>query len=308
MRPNFDTMYSFAVIDVSEDDQTVTLVMPTNEDGEDRYQSALVISEEHWLPLIAEEPGTYKLTKESVGTPFCFLIIRTQVNMNDPNDILKVQKMQQRLKLSVSNESCNKPYIPSNLWDKEEVLSMRAYYEKYFVSHDEITSENMFGPKNCWPLLNHNCGSAVGWGKLFIAVDNHTCLYHSTMLVYAHTGGFPKEQAAYPQISVSDNSGTGRFKITLKDVPIKVFWSVTVYDNKGYVSTKDGDVYNINSAFAVANDDSSYTIHFGNDYDKNVTTNVMNIMKGWNITLRLYQPSSAYFDGKWKLPELVKDE
>merc|ERR1712232_1498626 len=128
------------------------------------YQSALVISEEHWIPLIAEEPGSYELTQESVGTPWCMIIMRTQVNMNDPADLKLANGMQQKITLDMKLEGSGKPYTPSNKWDMEEILDMRAYYEKLTNAHEEITSENMFGAKGSWPLLNHNCGTAFGWG------------------------------------------------------------------------------------------------------------------------------------------------
>jgi len=301
MRPNFDTLYSFAIVDLSHPDSMATLILPSKStdsntsSGGERYQSALVISEEHWTPLIAEVPGTYTLTRETVGTPYCMIGMRTQVNMNSPDDLAKAHQLQAGLKLTVTGSDPLVGYLPSHTWDMEEILSMRAHYEKVVQQHPEITSENMFGPKNCWPLLNHNCGTAYGWG------------------------GFPKEQAVYPQIPVPDSAiaGDGRYILTMKNVPIQAtaFWSITVYDEQGYVSTKEGTVYNINSAFAVAdntngnNKNKSYTIHFGNDYDKDVVPkNVINIMPGWNITVRLYQPTTDYFDGTWKLPELVSEE
>ena len=60
--------------------------------------------------------------------------------------------------------------------------------------------------------------------------------------------------------------------------------------------------YNINSAFAVANADGSYTIHFGGDTN---AVNYMDIYEGWNIALRIYEPTEAYFSGEWEMPELV---
>jgi hypothetical protein len=43
------------------------------------------------------------------------------------------------------------------------------------------------------------------------------------------------------------------------------------------------------------------TIHFGGD--KNAK-NYMETFDGWNFTLRLYEPTKAYFDGTWVKPEL----
>ena len=43
---------------------------------------------------------------------------------------------------------------------------------------------------------------------------------------------------------------------------------------------------------------SVYIILYLND------SNYMETFKGWNFTLRLYQPTEAYFNGKWTKPEL----
>lgn len=96
----------------------------------------------------------------------------------------------------------------------------------------------------------------------------------------------------------STRSKSFRPVTTLKDVPAGAFWSVTVYDAEGY---PQGDSYNINSAFAVADEDGSYTIHFGGAKD---AVNYMDIFEGWNLALRIYEPTEAYFKGEWVMPEL----
>ena len=58
MRINFDTQYSFAVLDLTDD---ATLIMP---ETNGRYQSAWIITEEHYNPLAFNKPGKYKITKK----------------------------------------------------------------------------------------------------------------------------------------------------------------------------------------------------------------------------------------------------
>ena len=88
--------------------------------------------------------------------------------------------------------------------------------------------------------------------------------------------------------------------LTLKDVPSdpRAFWSVTVYDQKGFAT---GESYNINSAFAKKNGNGEYVIHLGGDKSQD---NYLDIYPGWNVALRIYSPTEAYFDGSWTPPQL----
>ena len=61
------------------------------------------------------------------------------------------------------------------------------------------------------------------------------------------------------------------------------------------------DIYNINSQFAVPNEDDSVTIHFGGDENAD---NHMDIFEGWDFALRIYELTEAYLNGEWALPEL----
>ena len=135
MRINFDTFYSFAVLDLEED---AILTMPeTNE----RYQSAWVISEEHYNPGAFNKPGEHKITKEWVGTRYVVIVMRTQVNVNDPEDIKKANALQDKLELTQKKKGS---YVPSHNWDMDEILAMRA---KYMEIGNNMSTSDMFGKK-----------------------------------------------------------------------------------------------------------------------------------------------------------------
>ncbi|MCK9271495.1 MAG: DUF1254 domain-containing protein [Bacteroidales bacterium] len=262
MRVNFDTQYSYVVLDLTED---AVLNMP---ETNGRYQSAWFITEEHYNPMAITEPGEYTISQEQTGSKYVMILVRTQVNMKDAADIAIVSKLQDQLKLSQNDRGT---YTASFRWDMNEILAMRKKYQELAVAKG-ITSEMMFGKKGEVSLENHNCGTACGWG------------------------GLTKEQAVYPNY-LPEN--THPATLTLIDVPVDAFWSVTIYDQDGF---PQGDIYNINSAFAKANNDGAVIIHFGGDENAD---NYMDIFEGWNFTLRLYLPTEEYFNGTWTKPELI---
>jgi len=261
MRINFDTLYSFAIVDLTED---AVLTMP---ETNGRYQSAWFITDEHYNPMAFIEPGTYTLTQEDMGSRYIMIGIRTQVNVADPADLAIVHEFQDQLILEQKDTG---EFVPSADWDMEEVLAMRAKYQE-LAEAEGLVSEQVFGKKGEVPLKEHNAGAAMGWG------------------------GLTAERAVYPNIFPESAEPQS---LTLIDVPAGAFWSVTVYDADGF---PQGDVYNINSAFAVPEDDGSFIIHFGGDKG---AVNYMDIFENWNVSLRIYEPTEAYFSGEWVMPEL----
>jgi len=263
MRINFDTIYSWLVLDLSED---ATIIMP---DVDGRYQTAWVISEEHYNPFAFDKQGEYLLTKENVDTDYAIIVFRTQANVEDPKDMEAAHKAQDDIAVKQKSKGT---YVASNQWDMDDILAWRAKYQK--IQKDKgIIPENMFGKKGERTLEEHNVGTAFGWG------------------------GFTKEQAVYPIYYPEKNQP---YTFTVKDTPVNAFWSITVYNKEGFAQT---DTYNINSQFAKKNKDGSVTIHFGGDPKAD---NYMETFEGWNFALRLYQPTEDYFNGNWKKPELVQ--
>lgn len=262
LRPNFDTLYSFAVLDLN---QPATVVLPDT----DRYQILEVVDEEHWIPLISDKPGSYTLTKKEMGSRYVFAFVRTQVNMQDPEDLKQAAAVQDQIQLK---QAASGVFISPNKYDMNAILAMRADYNRR-RQPEGISSELAFGKKGEISGEMRNFGVAVGWG------------------------GLPKQGAVYPFPDVVNS--TLPQTLTLKNVPNdpRAFWSVTVYDAEGFAT---GESYNINSAFAKPNEKGDYVIHVGGDPTQD---NFLDIYPGWNAAIRIYSPTEAYFDGSWTSPQ-----
>ena len=262
LRPNFDTLYSFAVLDL---EQPATVVLPDT----DRYQILEVVDDEHWIPLISDKPGRYTLTKEAMGSRYVFAFVRTQVNMQDPEDLKQAAAVQDQIQLE---QTAPGVFVSPNKFDQQAILAMRADYNNR-RQPEGITSEMAFGKKGEISKEMRNFGVAIGWG------------------------GLPKQGAVYPFPNVVNSIEPQT--LTLKNVPNdpRAFWSVTVYDAEGFSTGKN---YNINSAFAKANDQGEYIIHIGGDKNQD---NYLDIYSGWNAAIRIYSPTEAYFNGSWISPQ-----
>jgi hypothetical protein len=155
LRPNFDTLYSFAILDLST---SAMVVLPET----DRYQILEVIDEDHWIPLVSDKPGRYELSKDSVGSQYAYVIVRTQVNMQDPADLKEAAMVQAQIKLDQSRAG---EFVSDNKYDMQEILAIRAEYNKR-MQPEGVTSEMAFGQKGEISEEMRNFGVAVGWGGL----------------------------------------------------------------------------------------------------------------------------------------------
>jgi hypothetical protein len=111
----------------------------------------------------------------------------------------------------------------------------------------------------------------------------------------------PAKAASYLVDSVKQNDGKTPHSVTVKDVPVDAFWSITVYNADGYLEANDLGLNSYNNFSAQPNEDGSYTIHFGGD-PKSV--NYLPISKGWNYSVRMYQPRKEILDGTWTFPKI----
>ena len=114
-------------------------------------------------------------------------------------------------------------------------------------------------------------------------------------------GGNPDKDATYLNITPAGNDGTTVYKLSVNDVPVDAFWSVSLYGPDGYFKKNVYDAYSINNITAKKETDGSVNIQFGGCDGK--IPNCLPIMPGWNYWVRLYRPRPEILNGKWEFPE-----
>lgn len=267
IRMNRDTLYSAAIFDL--DAGPVTITMP---DAGKRYMSLMIENEDGYVAQVAYVEGNYTLTKEKIGTRYVVAGIRTLVDPNSPADLDEVHRLQDAIK--VSQKSPGTFEIPK--WDKTSQDKVRS---ALLVLAEGLPSwKNAFGAKGEVDPVRFLIATAAAWG------------------------GFPDKDATYLNVVPKNHDGTGIYKLTVKDVPVQAFWSISLYNGKGYFQQNSYNAYSVNDITAKKNADGSVTVQFGGCDGK--IPNCLPIMPGWNYMVRLYRPRPEILDGKWKFPEV----
>ena len=265
IRMNRDTPYTAGIFDLTT---PVTIVKP---DTGKRFQSMLIIDEDQYNPLVAYKPGTYTLTQENMGTRYVAVLFRTFMDPSDPADVKAAHAAQDAIQVVQANPG--KFEVPD--WDQDQRAKLSAALAGLFPFVPD--SRDMFGPKDKVNPERHLIGTAAGWG------------------------GNPLEDAKYDVGSVKLNDGTTPHVLTVGDVPVDGFWSVTVYNDKGFYEAPENAI-SVNNVTGKRNKDGSMTIHFGGDPK---AVNYLRIMPGWNYIVRLYRPRAEIVNGNWNFPEPV---
>lgn len=268
IRLNRDTLYSMGVFDL--DASPVSITLP---DTGMRYMAVQVVNQDHYTTDVIYAPDTRTLTTESVGTRYVALLIRTFVNPNDADDVKAVHALQDSI--GVVQQATGR--FEAGNWDQQSLTAVREALLNLVTANGGISSSRMFGRQDEVEPTQHLLGTAAGWG------------------------GNPSSAALYAGYEPADNDGKTTYQLTIRDVPVDGFWSVSVYNKGGYFEKNDKDIYTVNDVTAERNADGSVTIHFGGDEN---ASNYIPITPGWNYLLRLYRPRRELLDGTWKAPDI----
>ncbi len=262
---NRDTLYSTAIVDISEG---ASLTLP--EVGE-RYMSAMIVNQDHYINEVFHGGGTYTLNMETFDTPYVAVYLRVLVDATDPDDVAEVNAIQDRMAIEAASA---KPFILPNYDEEAYERLVRAIIDLAPFVPD---SSRAFGARDHVLPVRHLIGTAVGWG------------------------GLPEDEALY--LGMEPRLPVGEYRIEVPaEVPVGAFWSISLYNAQRFFEPNDLDAYTVNSVMGARNADGSMTVHFGGCDDGRV--NCLPIMEGWNYTVRLYQPGPEILDGSWSFPEV----
>lgn len=264
IRMNRDTLYSFAVVDLT-DGATVTIP-----DHGGRYVSLMVVNQDHYIDEVLHAAGEHQLSKEQFDTTYVMVAARILVDPTDHRDVAEVISLQDRFQLTAgSSRPFEMPdYDAASLNETRQALLQLARGLTGFTE--------MFGKREEVDPVRHLIGTAAGWG------------------------GLPTTEAAY--VGVDPRLPKGSYELTVGDVPVDAFWSISVYNAEGFFEPNDAGSYSVNSVTGVRNDDGSLTVRFGAHPDG--MPNVIPITDGWNYLVRLYQPREEILNGTWRFPSI----
>lgn len=266
IRQNRDTLYSAAVFDL--DAGPVTITLP---DSEKRFLSMQVIDEDHYTHGVIYTPGPHVLTKEDIGTRYVLAAIRILVDPSNPKDLAQARQLQDAV--TISQPSSGEFVIPN--WDQASLKQVRdTLLEKAAKLPD---TKGMFGTKDKVDPERHLIGTASAWG------------------------GNPEKEALYLNVTPAQNDGKTVYQLTVREVPVDGFWSISVYNSAGFYEKNDYNAYTINNLTAKRDDDGSVKVQFGGC--DGMIPNCLPITPGWNYMVRLYRPKPEAIDGSWKFPD-----
>lgn len=269
---NRDTLYSFAVVDLKK---PLTVTIP---DNNGRYFSLEVIDEDHYAYEVFTKPGKYRLTEKDVGTRYAMFAFRVFMDPGNARDLAAANAMQKGLIIEAGS---SEPLVmPDYDMDRYQELFKMIQQLVKFPSKDTIGA---MGKRGQVDSLKHTIVTIAGYGLL------------------------PPENAMYQAVQLNLSTAK-KYKIEVPDdVPVGAFWSISMYNAKGFFGKNDMGAYSLNDVTAERNADRSVTIHLGGCEDgrKNCLPFVG---EGSYYTWRMYEPGEAFLKGEYSfnMPEEVK--
>jgi hypothetical protein len=267
VRPNRDTLYSMSVFDLDPGPVTVTLP-----DAGQRFMALQVIDQNQYTPQVIYGSATHTFTRDKIGTRYVALGIRILVDPAATEDVKRVHALQDAVKAEQPGGP-GKWEVPN--WD---MVSRKKVRDALLILNETLTdTRRMFGARGEVDPVRHLIGTAMGFG------------------------GNPERDALYLPITPARNDGRTVYKLTVGNVPVDGFWSISLYNADGRFVKNEYNAYTLNNITAKKEADGSVVIQFGGCDGK--ISNCLPITAGWNYLVRLYRPRAEILNGAWRFPD-----
>ncbi len=265
-RMNRDTLYSAAVFDL--DAGPVTITLP---DAGKRFLSMQIVDEDADTVEVAYGPGRTTLKRDAIGSRYALAAVRIFVDANNPKDVDAVRALQNAIKV---DEPGGPGVFAVPNWEAASQVDVRTGLMA--LAETLPDARGLSGPRGAGDPVRRLIGAGAAWGSL------------------------PEQDALFLNVTPDRDDGRTVHRLTLKDVPVDGFWSVSVYDADGRFATNPQKAYTVNSITAEPDADGAVVVQFGG-CDGHIP-NCLPTPPDWTAMLRLYRPGAQVLSGAWKPP------
>ncbi len=254
IRLNRDTLYTSAIVDL--DAGPVTITLP---DAGKRFMSLMVVSEDQytWTEYGAGRTHSTRTRSERA----------TRSSASARSSTRRTRRTSPPYTSCRTRSSCRNLAGPAHsICPAYDTSSQKKVRDALIALAATMPSfDHAFGTRDQVDPVTHLIGSAAAWG------------------------GNPDKDAKYINVTPAKNDGKTVYTLVVRDVPVDAFWSVSVYNAKGYYEKNALDAYTVNNLTGKKGKDGAIKIQFGGCAGRIV--NCIPITDGWNYTVRLYRPS-----------------
>jgi hypothetical protein len=229
------------------------------------------VNEDHYVPMLFYGPGSYTLDQAKVGTRYAAAVIRIVIDPADANEVRQGIALQDAIRVGQSGPG---KFATPN-WDQVSQKRMRDALITLGSSIPDY--KNAFGQKEQADPIRHLIGTALAWGSS------------------------PVNDATYRNITPGRNDGVAIHKLTLRDVPPDVFWSIGIFNAQEHSQSGEENQRSLCNATAQPGQDGSIVVQFGGCDGK--IPNCLSIMPRWTYTVRVYRARMESRDDKWGFPQ-----
>lgn len=264
---NRDTVYSFGVFYVPKG---TTITLPKSADN--RYQSAMIMQNDDFTDQVFYAPGTFEINSQ---TEFAAVVMRTQIDPNDPEDTQNVKALQDGIKVNWPAGTTPKEYKIVD-WDKGSLATLRNQYQKEAAKLPNLNDTS--GPRGVIKPEMLRLSASVALG-LLPAKD--------AVYIYRDYGlsGDKCYQATYAKPDFLEGG----------------FFSFTMYGADKYLKSENS---NLNNRAMKFNKDGTVTVRYG---PKEKCGEVANWLPtpgdNWYLGMRIYRPGESVVSGKYTIAQ-----